>query len=162
MLCKLFYTVTFSAIWFTIWLIIPKTVGCPAKSVRLCVLFFFLRTIMKFHSMKMDEINKIIRDLWRSTYRGQGTFYVLKMMYVVFTVHSYLSSVSAALSFSCLLFRYWVCGDQVWCRWKCICWSEAEGLQLQSSYGERRHSFGYERTLQRWSEGTSTVQYFMY
>ena len=27
---------------------------------------------MKFHSMKMDEINKIIRDLWRSTYRGQG------------------------------------------------------------------------------------------
>lgn len=22
--------------------------------------------------MKMDEINKIIRDLWRSTYRGQG------------------------------------------------------------------------------------------
>lgn len=34
--------------------------------------FFFLRTIMKFHSMKMDEINKIIRELWRSTYRGQG------------------------------------------------------------------------------------------
>lgn len=27
---------------------------------------------MKFHSMKMDEINKIVRDLWRSTYRGQG------------------------------------------------------------------------------------------
>lgn len=33
----------------------------------------FLRTIMKFHSMKMDEINKIVRDLWRSTYRGQGS-----------------------------------------------------------------------------------------
>uniref|UniRef100_A0A3P8Z6V4 Zinc-hook domain-containing protein n=1 Tax=Esox lucius TaxID=8010 RepID=A0A3P8Z6V4_ESOLU len=30
------------------------------------------QTIMKFHSMKMEEINKIIRDLWRSTYRGQG------------------------------------------------------------------------------------------
>ena len=30
---------------------------------------------MKFHSMKMDEINKIIRDLWRSTYRGQGVSY---------------------------------------------------------------------------------------
>uniref|UniRef100_A0AAZ3R2K2 Zinc-hook domain-containing protein n=1 Tax=Oncorhynchus tshawytscha TaxID=74940 RepID=A0AAZ3R2K2_ONCTS len=29
------------------------------------------QTIMKFHSMKMEEINKIIRDLWRSTYRGQ-------------------------------------------------------------------------------------------
>lgn len=37
-----------------------------------CVLHALCRTIMKFHSMKMDEINKIIRDLWRSTYRGQG------------------------------------------------------------------------------------------
>lgn len=26
--------------------------------------------------MKMDEINKIIRDLWRSTYRGQGAFWI--------------------------------------------------------------------------------------
>ncbi|MEQ2238310.1 DNA repair protein rad50 [Ilyodon furcidens] len=34
------------------------------------------RTIMRFHSMKMDEINKIIRDLWRSTYRGQDIEYV--------------------------------------------------------------------------------------
>ncbi|XP_020846793.1 DNA repair protein RAD50 [Phascolarctos cinereus] len=32
--------------------------------------------IMKFHSMKMEEINKIIRDLWRSTYRGQDIEYV--------------------------------------------------------------------------------------
>ncbi|TDH06220.1 hypothetical protein EPR50_G00131470 [Perca flavescens] len=31
---------------------------------------------MKFHSMKMDEINKIIRDLWCSTYRGQDIEYV--------------------------------------------------------------------------------------
>ncbi|XP_054073462.1 DNA repair protein RAD50 isoform X2 [Rissa tridactyla] len=30
------------------------------------------KAIMTFHSMKMEEINKIIRDLWRSTYRGQG------------------------------------------------------------------------------------------
>uniref|UniRef100_A0A671KVR4 DNA repair protein RAD50-like n=1 Tax=Sinocyclocheilus anshuiensis TaxID=1608454 RepID=A0A671KVR4_9TELE len=34
------------------------------------------RTIMKFHSMKMEEINKIIRDLWRSMYRGQDIEYV--------------------------------------------------------------------------------------
>ncbi|KAM9729065.1 DNA repair protein RAD50 [Menidia menidia] len=34
------------------------------------------QTIMKFHGMKMDEINKIIRDLWRSTYRGQDIEYV--------------------------------------------------------------------------------------
>ncbi|XP_051487262.1 DNA repair protein RAD50 isoform X2 [Apus apus] len=31
------------------------------------------KAIMTFHSMKMEEINKIIRDLWRSTYRGQGS-----------------------------------------------------------------------------------------
>ncbi|NXL82387.1 RAD50 protein, partial [Leptocoma aspasia] len=29
------------------------------------------KAIMTFHSMKMEEINKIIRDLWRSIYRGQ-------------------------------------------------------------------------------------------
>ncbi|ELV11437.1 DNA repair protein RAD50 [Tupaia chinensis] len=34
------------------------------------------QTIMKFHSMKMEEINKIIRDLWRSTYRGQDIEYI--------------------------------------------------------------------------------------
>ncbi|XP_031725130.1 DNA repair protein RAD50 [Anarrhichthys ocellatus] len=34
------------------------------------------QTIMKFHSMKMDEINKIIRELWRNTYRGQDIEYV--------------------------------------------------------------------------------------
>uniref|UniRef100_H3DLI5 RAD50 double strand break repair protein n=1 Tax=Tetraodon nigroviridis TaxID=99883 RepID=H3DLI5_TETNG len=34
------------------------------------------QTIMKFHSMKMDEINKIVRDLWRSTYRGQDIEYI--------------------------------------------------------------------------------------
>nr|XP_019820119.1 PREDICTED: DNA repair protein RAD50 [Bos indicus] len=36
----------------------------------------FSRAIMKFHSMKMEEINKIIRDLWRSTYRGQDIEYI--------------------------------------------------------------------------------------
>ncbi|XP_051699260.1 DNA repair protein RAD50 isoform X3 [Oryctolagus cuniculus] len=34
------------------------------------------KAIMKFHSMKMEEINKIIRDLWRSTYRGQDIEYI--------------------------------------------------------------------------------------
>ncbi|NXW48987.1 RAD50 protein, partial [Nyctiprogne leucopyga] len=36
----------------------------------------FFRAIMTFHSMKMEEINKIIRDLWRSTYRGQDIEYI--------------------------------------------------------------------------------------
>ena len=31
---------------------------------------------MNYHSVKMAEINKIIRELWRNTYRGNGeTFY---------------------------------------------------------------------------------------
>ncbi|XP_028906603.1 DNA repair protein RAD50 [Ornithorhynchus anatinus] len=34
------------------------------------------QAIMKFHSMKMEEINKIIRDLWRTTYRGQDIEYI--------------------------------------------------------------------------------------
>ncbi|NXN90876.1 RAD50 protein, partial [Rhinopomastus cyanomelas] len=34
------------------------------------------KAIMTFHLMKMEEINKIIRDLWRSTYRGQDIDYV--------------------------------------------------------------------------------------
>ncbi|NXP04042.1 RAD50 protein, partial [Thinocorus orbignyianus] len=34
------------------------------------------KAIMTFHSMKMEEINKIIRDLWRSTYRGQDIDYI--------------------------------------------------------------------------------------
>lgn len=34
------------------------------------------QAIMKFHSMKMEEINKIVRDLWRSTYRGQDIEYI--------------------------------------------------------------------------------------
>jgi len=30
------------------------------------------RAIMRFHQIKMDEINKIIKDLWQQTYRGKG------------------------------------------------------------------------------------------
>ena len=30
------------------------------------------KAIMKFHKVKMDEINKIIRELWQQTYRGRG------------------------------------------------------------------------------------------
>ncbi|NXP17564.1 RAD50 protein, partial [Scytalopus superciliaris] len=34
------------------------------------------KAIMTFHSMKMEEINKIIRDLWRNIYRGQDIEYI--------------------------------------------------------------------------------------
>ena len=30
------------------------------------------QAIMKFHSAKMEEINRTIRDLWINTYRGTG------------------------------------------------------------------------------------------
>ena len=35
------------------------------------------QAIMKFHSMKMEEINRTIRDLWINTYRGSGTLYIV-------------------------------------------------------------------------------------
>ena len=31
---------------------------------------FFLRAIMKFHSLKMEEINRIVEELWKKTYQG--------------------------------------------------------------------------------------------
>lgn len=45
---------------------------------------------MKFHSMKMEEINKIIRDLWRSTYRGQGAHMKLIYLSYLFAKKLYL------------------------------------------------------------------------
>lgn len=28
------------------------------------------RAVMKYHSLKMEEINRIIEELWKATYRG--------------------------------------------------------------------------------------------
>lgn len=36
----------------------------------------FCRALMRFHTMKMEEINKIIRELWQQTYRGQDIDYI--------------------------------------------------------------------------------------
>ena len=30
---------------------------------------------MRYHSLKMEEINKIIKELWHNTYRGNGKLY---------------------------------------------------------------------------------------
>ena len=30
---------------------------------------------MRYHSLKMEEINKIIKELWNNTYRGHGKLY---------------------------------------------------------------------------------------
>jgi hypothetical protein len=35
------------------------------------------RAIMNYHAQKMAEINTIIRELWRNTYRGNGRKYTL-------------------------------------------------------------------------------------
>ena len=32
---------------------------------------------MSYHKMKMDEINKIIQELWRNTYKGNGKLTVI-------------------------------------------------------------------------------------
>lgn len=32
------------------------------------------QTMMTYHTQKMNQLNKIIRDLWRTTYRGSGLF----------------------------------------------------------------------------------------
>ncbi|XAR48806.1 hypothetical protein NMG60_11031756 [Bertholletia excelsa] len=34
------------------------------------------KALMRFHSLKMEEINKIIRELWQQTYRGQDIDYI--------------------------------------------------------------------------------------
>ena len=36
---------------------------------------------MRFHSMKMAEINKIIKDLWMKIYKGGGTLGWLDKFY---------------------------------------------------------------------------------
>lgn len=35
------------------------------------------RAIMKYHALKMDDLNKIIKELWINTYKGGGLFWAL-------------------------------------------------------------------------------------
>lgn len=42
--------------------------------------------IMKYHSMKMEEVNDIMRHLWNKTYQGTGTFTLKRHFVVVLTV----------------------------------------------------------------------------
>ncbi|XP_056699821.1 DNA repair protein rad50 [Spinacia oleracea] len=34
------------------------------------------KALMRFHTMKMEEINRIIRELWQQTYRAQDIDYI--------------------------------------------------------------------------------------
>lgn len=47
-----------------------------ATSFSNVIFFLSFRALMRFHSMKMEEINKIIRELWQQTYRGQDIDYI--------------------------------------------------------------------------------------
>lgn len=44
--------------------------------IYIYILFLHFRALMRFHTMKMEEINKIIRELWQQTYRGQDIDYI--------------------------------------------------------------------------------------
>ena len=39
-----------------------------------------LRAITQYHKLKMDEVNKIIQELWIKIYRGGGDTYIVCMI----------------------------------------------------------------------------------
>jgi len=61
------------------------------------------RAIMKYHQIKMEEINKIIKELWQETYMGSGK--------PILICHSFLSK-NSEVTFWKLLVEYhlrWTC-----------------------------------------------------
>lgn len=42
---------------------VPSNISCTHLLTE-------IRAVMKYHSLKMEEINRIIEELWKSTYRG--------------------------------------------------------------------------------------------
>lgn len=68
-----------------------------------------VRTIMNYHNKKMLEINKIIRELWRNTYRGNGLFAALMHLSVCqMVVHFAIESLS-----TCIVMLI-ICQNLVW------------------------------------------------
>ncbi|GLT61000.1 hypothetical protein SLA2020_337360 [Shorea laevis] len=56
-------------------LILLKTTEMANKDLdRYCTALD--KALMRFHTIKMEEINKIIRELWQQTYRGQDIDYI--------------------------------------------------------------------------------------
>lgn len=43
------------------------------QSTRSSNLARFTRAAVRYHAIKMEETNKIIKELWTSTYQGTGT-----------------------------------------------------------------------------------------
>ena len=46
-----------------------------------------VRTIMSYHNGKMSEINKIIRELWRNTYKGNGVCILWLLLWEIISFH---------------------------------------------------------------------------
>ena len=68
--------------------------------LNIMAIFISSRAIMRYHKLKMEEINKIIRELWIKTYRGGGTcIYTPVMGYVAV-------STVIRLFFVVVLYRY--------------------------------------------------------
>ena len=44
---------------------------CKGRATKLSNRDIVLQALLKFHSLKIEEINKIIRDLWTLTYKGE-------------------------------------------------------------------------------------------
>lgn len=44
------------------------------------------RAIMKYHTLKMEEINKIIKMLWQSTYKGEGNHSPIDMILIILDI----------------------------------------------------------------------------
>lgn len=43
------------------------------------------KAILSYHKTKMNEINKIIKELWRNTYKGHGKFALPRSSWTIAT-----------------------------------------------------------------------------
>jgi len=75
--------------------------------------------------MKMEEINKIIRDLWRSTYRGQGLH-----------LHTRLSVIMALFSWILIC-----CQIFVWLFWDLLYTVKPKCIQTLSTFLTLAHIY---------------------
>jgi DNA repair protein RAD50 len=45
-----------------------------------CTDHMFLSAIMKYHALKMEEVNDTMRHLWNKTYQGTGAHFSCKLI----------------------------------------------------------------------------------
>ena len=55
----------------------PVLIQLIPHAVLLFLLFPYpCRALLRFHALKMEEINRIVKELWQQTYRGQDIDYI--------------------------------------------------------------------------------------